>query len=377
MNPATVRAFIGAFALALAWTHAAVAATLAAKAKEAGCTNRPTLVEGRLYKCMTPAGIAYFAVENRAPQRDYSVEGLAFDKCEFREVVGRLQYASIEKAADIAKETMPVLGKQRAIIAKAPNPTKPTGEQLTPQDVETLGALGQRSQTLQAMSLLESRRERDLRVLLDWGQQIDSFIRWDSTPSEGTLQFKEWSAFMLGRLALDSKLSISTPKQPKCSLELAIHRIEDEYITRLNKLPIDDAQAKFKMLQSKYGGGKINRDKLSPEDRAVLDSVHANVLGPADKLDESIQHYEMLKILAAMSEQIYVSDSADLTQSAGDLTSIGQTIANAASSNALSEQQTIAIGIWHMLDEQVPSELAKAYKELAQRLEAAKRPTQK
>ena len=39
------------------------AATLAAKAKESGCTGRPTLVEGSMYKCKTSSGyLAYFNV---------------------------------------------------------------------------------------------------------------------------------------------------------------------------------------------------------------------------------------------------------------------------------------------------------------------------
>jgi hypothetical protein len=48
---------------ALVASGCADAATLAAKAKESGCTGRPTLVEGSMYKCTTSSGyLAYFNV---------------------------------------------------------------------------------------------------------------------------------------------------------------------------------------------------------------------------------------------------------------------------------------------------------------------------
>jgi hypothetical protein len=48
---------------ALVASGGADAATLAAKAKESGCTGRPTLVEGTMYKCTTQSGyLAYFNV---------------------------------------------------------------------------------------------------------------------------------------------------------------------------------------------------------------------------------------------------------------------------------------------------------------------------
>jgi hypothetical protein len=44
-------------------TGSAAAATLAARAKESGCTGRPTRVEGSTYKCVTQSGYtAYFNV---------------------------------------------------------------------------------------------------------------------------------------------------------------------------------------------------------------------------------------------------------------------------------------------------------------------------
>lgn len=51
------------------------------------------------------------------------------------------------------------------------------------------------------------------------------------------------------------------------------------------------------------------------------------------------------------SELIYASDSKDLTQSSGDLASVGKTLSDAATKNALPGQQTIAIGVWRIFDD--------------------------
>jgi len=52
-----------AFGCATALAIPSYAATLAEKAKESGCVNKPSVVEGETYKCMTKSGAAaYFNV---------------------------------------------------------------------------------------------------------------------------------------------------------------------------------------------------------------------------------------------------------------------------------------------------------------------------
>jgi hypothetical protein len=63
------------FAFACCWcilaTGSAAAATLAARAKESGCTGRPTRVEGSTYKCVTQSGYtAYFNVPGASGEGD-------------------------------------------------------------------------------------------------------------------------------------------------------------------------------------------------------------------------------------------------------------------------------------------------------------------
>jgi hypothetical protein len=55
----------------LAGSGSAAAATLATRAKESGCTGRPTRVEGSTYKCVTQSGYtAYFNVPGGTGEAD-------------------------------------------------------------------------------------------------------------------------------------------------------------------------------------------------------------------------------------------------------------------------------------------------------------------
>jgi hypothetical protein len=55
----------------LACSGSAIAATLATRAKESGCTGRPTRVEGSTYKCVTQSGYtAYFNVPGMTSEGD-------------------------------------------------------------------------------------------------------------------------------------------------------------------------------------------------------------------------------------------------------------------------------------------------------------------
>jgi hypothetical protein len=57
-----------ALALALAGIAPAHAATVAEKAKESGCVNRPIVISGTMYRCTTESGaFSYFNVPNAQP----------------------------------------------------------------------------------------------------------------------------------------------------------------------------------------------------------------------------------------------------------------------------------------------------------------------
>src|SRR5207247_1479301 len=141
--------------------------------------------------------------------------------------------------------------------------------------------------------------------------QIDTFVRWSAEPKTGTDDYRKWASFMVVRLSAGESLEITTPRDQRCSVQLAIHLIEHDYITQLNALPIDEANAQLRAFLSKYGtppqGQTLDPKTFSPQDQQTYRALLADVVGPAQKLRGEIAHYETLKLMAAASDLIYSS----------------------------------------------------------------------
>jgi len=316
-----------------------------------------------------------------AGAEDYSVESLPTDKCEFREVIARLQARSIEKAGVRAREIQPILDEQRRISDKAKTPNKPIGEQPSLQESEQFSRLSQRLLMLELLQMVESRHQRDAGLLRDWAQQIDTFARWSTEPKSGTEDYRKWASFMVIRLSNGEAFEITIPKNDRCSIQLAIHAIESYYIRQFNALPMDESNAQLRALLNKYGpppqGQRLDPKTFSPQDQRTYNTLLADTVGPAQTLGEQISQYETLKLMATASDLIYSSDSDDIVQTAGDANAIGRTISAMVANKKVSERMTIALAMWRKIDDQFPSEMAKFYIEFQKRLQDAQNTTTK
>jgi hypothetical protein len=68
---------------------------------------------------------------------------------------------------------------------------------------------------------------------------------------------------------------------------------------------------------------KIDRDKLPPQDRAVLDRIQRNVLAPAEREQSFIGDLENLKDLWSVAVLQYSGNKKDVADSAGDASYVG------------------------------------------------------
>ena len=300
-----------------------------------------------------------------------TIAKLPYDKCDFREVVGRLQAAAIDRAAQIAKEVLPVLDEEERIDSKAKIANKPIGEQLSLADNETLSRLSQRLITLQMMSLIESRRERDLAVMLTWAQQIDANIRWGTEPKQGTTEYKEWALFMLTRMGLDKEIRITAPEK-QCSIQTAIARLEDEPMKEFNKIPLNQAFSQLSQLAEKYNERPIDPATLSTGDKRVYDSA-IMVVAPGEKFRDGVMEYETLKILATASDLIHQWDLQDVIDTAGDAAAVGRTVAKFENDKSSPETLKVAFEVWRKLNDIVPSDVGKMVRELSKVVKAAQK----
>src|SRR5262249_46321603 len=90
--------------------------------------------------------------------------------------------------------------------------------------------------------------------------------------------------------------------------------------------PLDEAARTTKALANKFPSGKIDRDQLSPHDRAVYDSVIRTTWAPARREQLFIRDLEGLKNLARAADLTFQTSKKDAVDSGGDFNAIGQTL---------------------------------------------------
>jgi len=120
--------------------------------------------------------LAPLLVFSSAHGRDFP--SIAVEQCEFMSLVGILQYESVQRAGVAAEQSMPLLKKLEKINAKAKKPGVPVQEQLSAPDIAEFARLSQQVQASMLSQLIESHRERDLRVLAQFVRLADQEYRW-------------------------------------------------------------------------------------------------------------------------------------------------------------------------------------------------------
>lgn len=184
-------------------------------------------------------------------------DDVPLERCELREVIARMQFESVEKAAAIAEQTLPVLKQMEQISAKAKIQDKPLKDQLAADDLIKLTELSQRFKTTQLAQLMESRRQRDLMVIEKMTMIADRDYRWNDHPAENDPDFIIYSALQLLRFTV-KKDSITVPTVQSCTLNYALHLIENEAIEKLNSIKgLDSVISSIKSILAKYGMEKL------------------------------------------------------------------------------------------------------------------------
>ncbi len=300
-----------------------------------------------------------------AAEQGMKVSDLSLERCELREVIARMQYESTETAAAIAEQTLPLLKQLEAINSKATVPNKPIKDQLSSDDIAKFSEINQRLKSAQLSQLMESRRQRNLTVIEKMVMISDREYRWLEQPEEKDPDFIIYSALQLLRLTIKEN-NISTPTSPSCTLEYALHSLENKAIEKLNagNARLNSAMDELKSILSKYGMDKLDRSRLSKADLKKVNELINGVINPMRRHREFIQDIENIKLMARVSDITYESNIKDIAFSGGDIKAIGKTIQRRNKSNEFNENMQIAMGLWTKINEKIPSDIVNEWDEL-------------
>lgn len=321
-------------------------------------------------KRITTLLLALIPLVATATERGMRVADLPLGRCELREVIARMQFESVEKAAAIAEQTLPILKQLEHINSKATIPGKPIRDQLSPEDIGKFTESSQRLKTTQLAQLMESRRQRDLMVIEKMVMVADREYRWQDYPKEKDPDSTIYAAIQLLRLTIKDN-NISAPVSPACTLEYALHALENEAITKLNagSARLDWAIKEFKSILAEYRMEKLDKSRLSKADLEKVNELINGVINPMQRHGEFIKDIEHIKLMARASEITYESNIQDVAFSGGDIEAIGKTIQRRNKNNEFNESTQIALGLWVKINEMIPSEFIQELSGLGKRAE--------
>ena len=144
----------------------------------------------------------------------------------------------------------------------------------------------------------------------------------------------------------------------------AVHLVENESITKLNQLPIKEASQTLLEFRSKSHtpSGVIDRDQLTPQDRAVYDSILRNTMAPVNRETTFIGVIEGLKNIVKAADLKFQTGKKDATDSGGDINAVGQTM------NKMTLEKRITFGLapLNAISKTFPSEWVQQQEQMQQ-----------
>jgi hypothetical protein len=289
--------------------------------------------------------------------------GFSSGHCELRDVIARMKFESIERAAAIAEQVLPIIKQLEELTNKAKKPDIPIKDQLSSDDIIKFTELSERIKTTNLAQLMESRRERDLTVIEKMTMIADRANRWNDHPAEDDPDFIVYSALQLLRVAV-KKNNITVPSTQSCTLDYALHLIENEGIEKLNAIKgLDSVVSSIKAILAKYGMDKIDRSRLSKADLEKINELETNILNPAERLRSFITDIENIKLMSKASEIMYEANKQDIALGGGDIDAIGKTIQRKSKNKEYDDDLILAIGFWTMINEKMPSQIVQEWGE--------------
>jgi hypothetical protein len=290
--------------------------------------------------------------------------------CTVAKVVMTEKYESLQRINALYPSIRLLLTEMQALAAKAHDPKRPVGEQLSGQDNEHFGELRSRLMALQWRNLIESRHSKHMELIEKMGESVDLDYRWGRAPDEKSPYYMvDVTPDMLQRISPIN--TFNTPKENHCTLLWALHLLEQPSIAAVFANEVDTATGQINQLRQKYHiVDRINRNALSPDDQRVLDGAEGTLVRIV-RDGAHVEKIEQIKSMAEAADMIYTAGMKDVEQSAGDPNSPINTLQQMKKERKLSDQMETRIIVWEKLDEKYPSAEAIGLQKSAKAMSAA------
>jgi hypothetical protein len=174
--------------------------------------------------------------------------------CSVTETAAKIALQDMNNLATSAQVKLPILDEIRRLNAKATDPNKPVGAELSVKDADRFSTLSQKLRFITANDLIESRHARDGQAIARMWQLSEAEYTADMRPGDQEPDATYYGFLLLLRLGLGDKVTITTPRVDACDLRAAIYFSEGQGIRWLNENShqLDISNRQIKALAARY-----------------------------------------------------------------------------------------------------------------------------
>ena len=325
-----------------------------------------------LFAAVAISGNALAQVDWRSPA-DTPIK-----QCSLETITNDYRIYNITRQAEYATATLPLIQTIRQITEKAPNSNKPLIELLSKEDVSTFNQVNQRLQAILSQQYIDSGYIRNINVINSLVQIADKNYRFGTEVKEGSTDSIYQILIYLFRNEIEKYIVLDStvvPSQDKCSLDLALYKLQAEGLDKLNSYSkdLDVAMGYLQSLLKKYSMETLDRGRVSKEELRHLDKAINETINPAKRVGQFVYDLGAIRLMATTSDLIYQSNKLDMETYGGDLDSIGKTIQSMTKANKIDPKTAIAITIWRKIDELIPSEVTNQNKIMLEAIQNIKK----
>ena len=288
-----------------------------------------------------------------------TVSDIPLADCNIKTVANVVSFHDMQRQSELGTESLKQIDLLQKATARAKKPGISVGKQMSPAELEQFARAREHNMSINAVQLIESNYARDIRAVLSMVQVADANLRWDTEPKPASPEFLYYAMIELMRIGLPEQDTTHPAPSHVCTVEVALHSAEDESLRRFDALPVGQANKVIAGLTQKYGLAKFDRTKATEEDIAIYDDHMKNTIRPALKEAHYFLSIEYIKLIAQADELEYVSSLKDMTDSGGNIKSVGSTLKKLSKDKKVSKGLALAFGMREKIEEKVPSEMQK------------------
>lgn len=290
-------------------------------------------------------------------------------RCDFETELSKIYNDAADKRVSLAIQQNQVLDKMEKLIEHLPDNGKPVSDLISKEDLANFQKLRERSMTLVAASLSESKRMRDMQFFKKFVILAEKDVRWPEIPSSDHPDFVPYALLESARQFLQDKVEITEGSiYDKCCLESSIQIMEQEVIDKINSMdaaPISEFNDLYSKLVKKYKMQGLDPNEMTKEDVIAFQTALEKI-EPIKKLMTLVKDYEILKLLVKASHLIYEHDKEDILILGADSDKIGTTILDKTNSGQYGEAMRDAHAFMRVMNNRIPcddfNEIDKIYK---------------